>query len=104
MRIAASIVFLFRAYFRGLSEGREWGVGSVVVGFGVFGAPRFSAQRSQNPLKSVFWDLWTENRGAPETPNPTTTDPTPHSRPSEFRQYSTTVAQLSPLSGLERHC
>ena len=26
----------------------EWGVGSVVVGFGVFGAPRFSVQRSQN--------------------------------------------------------
>ena len=30
------------------SEGREWGVGSVVVEFGVFGAPRFSVQRSQN--------------------------------------------------------
>ena len=30
------------------SEGREWGVRSVVVGFGVFGAPRFSVQRSQN--------------------------------------------------------
>ena len=31
-----------------------------------------------------FGDLWTENRGAPKTPNPTTTDPTPHSRPTDF--------------------
>ena len=49
----------------------------VVVGFGVFGAPRFSVQRPQSPLKQAFWDLWTENRGAPKTPNPSTTDPTP---------------------------
>ena len=41
----------------GQAEGREWGVGSAVVEFGVFGAPRFSVQRSQNPLKQVFWDL-----------------------------------------------
>ena len=32
------------------SVGRECGVGSVVVGFGSFGAPRFSVQRSQKPL------------------------------------------------------
>ena len=31
-----------------------------------------------------FGDLWTENRGAPKTPNSTTTDPTPHSRPSDY--------------------
>ena len=31
-----------------LSEGRKWGVRSVVVGFGVFGSPRFSVQRSPN--------------------------------------------------------
>ena len=37
------------------SEGREWGVGWIMVGFqGFFGAPRFSVQRSQNPLKYVF--------------------------------------------------
>ena len=29
------------------SEGRKWGVRSVVVEFGVFGAPRFSIQRPQ---------------------------------------------------------
>ena len=29
-----------------LSEGRKWGVRSVVVGLGVFGAPHFSVQRS----------------------------------------------------------
>ena len=48
-----------------------------------FGAPRFLGQRSQNPPKEVFWDLWTEKLGTPKTPNPTTTDPTSHSRPSE---------------------
>ena len=57
------------------SEGREGGLGSIVVEFGTLGAPRFSVQRSQNPLKQVFWDLWTENRGAPKTP----TNSTPHS-------------------------
>ena len=34
----------------GLSEGQEWQVGSVVVGFRVFGAPRFSVQKSQEHL------------------------------------------------------
>ena len=38
-------------------------------------APRFSVQRSQNTYFKGFWDLWTENRGAPKMPNPTTTDP-----------------------------
>ena len=66
------------------SEGRKWGVRSVVVEFGVFGAPRFSVQKSQSPLEIGIWDLWTENRGAPKTPNPTMTDLTPHLRPSEF--------------------
>ena len=45
------------------SEGREWGVASVVVGFGVFGAPQFSVQRSQNPSKisilgPLDWKSW----------------------------------------------
>ena len=35
--------------------------------------------------KEVFGDLWTENWGAPKTPNPTTTDVTPHLRPSDFQ-------------------
>ena len=67
------------------SEGRKWGVRSVVVEFGVFGAPQFSVQRSQIPIFKVFWDLCTENRGAPKTPNSTTTDLTPHLRPSDLR-------------------
>ena len=41
---------------------------------------RFSVQRSQ----TTHFNLWTENRGAPKTPNPTTTDPTPHSQPSDY--------------------
>ena len=59
------------------SEGRKWGVRTVVVAFGVFGAPRFSVQRSPNTYLKGFWDLWTENRGAPKTPNATTTDLNP---------------------------
>ena len=57
-------------------RGPQMGVRSVVVEYGVFGAPRFSVQRSQNPLKIgistvfgdvwIFGDLWTENRGAPK--------------------------------------
>ena len=70
-------VFL-RVGFFPLSEGREWGVGSVVVDFGVFGAPRFSVERSQNMCFKGFWNLWKENRGAPKTPNSTTMDQTPH--------------------------
>ena len=31
------------------SEGREWGVGSVVVESAFFGAPRFSVQRPPKP-------------------------------------------------------
>ena len=37
------------------SEGHKWGLRSVVVEFGVFGAPRFSVQRPQNPLKIGIW-------------------------------------------------
>ena len=75
----------FATRFARITEGRECGVGSVVVDFRVFGAPRFSVQRPRDPLQSVVWDLWTENRGAPKTRNSTMTDPTPHSRPSENR-------------------
>ena len=39
------------------------GLDSVAVGFRVFGAPRLSVHSSQNPLKQVFWDLWTEIGG-----------------------------------------
>ena len=49
------------------------------------GRPDSQFRGPQNPSKQIFWDLWTENRGAPKTPNSTTTDPTPHSRPSECR-------------------
>ena len=67
-----------------MSEG-EWGVGSVVVEFRVFGAPRFSVQRSQNTYFKRFWDLWTESQGALKTGNSTTTDRTPHSWPSDIK-------------------
>ena len=48
------------------------------------GGPDFQSRGPQIPIFKGFWDLWTQNRGAPKTPNPTTTDPTPHLRPSEM--------------------
>ena len=36
-----------------------------MVGFCGFGVPRFSVQRSQNPFKQAFWDLWAKI-GAPQ--------------------------------------
>ena len=54
---------------------------------GVFGAPRFfSPEIPKYLFFKGFWDLWTENRGRPQKtpPNSTTTDLTPHLRPSEF--------------------
>ena len=33
----------------------KWGVRFIVVEFGIFGAPRFSVQRSPNPLKIGIW-------------------------------------------------
>ena len=62
------------------------GVRSVVVEFGVFGAPRFSVRWGLPKYLFLkgFGDLCKENRGAPKTPNSTTTDLTPHLRPSEM--------------------
>ena len=51
---------------RTFSEGRKWGVRSVVVEFGVFGAPRFSIQRSQNPLKIGIWGPLDWKSGSPK--------------------------------------
>ena len=47
-RLAIKFPEFSKFYF---SEGRKWGVRSVVVEFAVFGAPRFSVQKPQNPLK-----------------------------------------------------
>ena len=54
-----------------------------MVGFRVFGAPRFSVLTSQHTYFKGLRDLWAENRGAPKMRNPTTTDPTPF-RPSDL--------------------
>ena len=51
----------------------------------LLGRPDFQSSGPQIPIFRRLRDLWTENRGAPKTPNPTTTDPTPHSRPSETK-------------------
>ena len=48
-----------------------------LLGFRVFGAPRFAVQRSQNAYFKGFCGLWTGNRGAPKMRKPTTTVPNP---------------------------
>ena len=48
------------------SEGREWGVGSVVVEFGVFGAPRFSVQSSPKPFKTSILGALEWKSGRPK--------------------------------------
>ena len=51
-------------------RGRKWGVRYVVVEFGVFGAPRFSVQRSQNPLKIGIWGALDWKSGRPKNAKP----------------------------------
>ena len=41
------------------------------------GRPNFQSRGPLIPNFKEFWDLWTGNRGAPKTPNSTTTDLTP---------------------------
>ena len=45
------------------SEGREWGVGSVVVGSEIL------AQNICKSFKARAWGLWAENRGKTESPS-----------------------------------
>ena len=47
------------------------------------GRPDFQFRGPQIPIFEGFWDCVQKNRGAPKTANPTTTDPTPHLRPSD---------------------
>ena len=66
-----------------LPEAVKWGMGWVVVGTAVFGAPRFCIFLWKN---AVFSRVLARNRGAPKTAVPTTTHPIPHLTPSEFFQ------------------
>ena len=52
------------------------------------GRPDFQSRGPQIPIFKGFWDLWTEDRGAPKTPNSTMTDLTTHLRPSEPQECS----------------
>ena len=69
-----------------------------------WGAPIVSPEVS-NTYFEGFWYLWTENRGAPKTPNPTTTDLTSHLRPSEFslRNWPISSADfpMTPMEGTD---
>ena len=51
------------------SEGRKWGVRSVVVEIGVFGAPRFSVQRSPNTYFERVLGLLDGKSGRPKNAN-----------------------------------
>ena len=54
------------------------------------------------PIFKGFWHLWTENRGAPKTPNSTMTDLTPHLRPHLRTGTGWSVFLLRFLFGLAR--
>ena len=71
------------------SEGRKWGVRSVMVGFGAFlGRPDFQSRGPQIPIfKRVLGPLDGKS-GRPKNANPATTDPTPHLHPSEQLKLS----------------
>ena len=56
------------AHHGGYQKAENGEFGSVVVGFRVFGAPRFPSPEVPKPFKiSIVWPLWTEHRGTPET-------------------------------------
>ena len=70
----------------GLSEGREWGVGCVVVG-SAFWAPQIVFPKPLQTLRNKGLGASGLKIGAPQKRRfkSRTTDPTPHSQPSEFR-------------------
>ena len=72
-----------------MSEGREWEFGSVVVGFRVLGRPDLP---SRGPKMLILKGSGTfgQKIGRPKNANPTTTDPIPHSRPSDNVQTTRT--------------
>ena len=55
----------------------------------VWGAPILSPEVPKYLFLKGFGDLWTENRGAPKTPNSTTTDLAPHLRPKDVETLET---------------
>ena len=61
----------------------RWGVGSVVVESAFLGRPDFQSRGPQTLILKGFGAIWGKHRGRPKNADPTTTDPTPHSRPSE---------------------
>ena len=86
-----------RPYFRGpkrnkvWSEGREWGVGSVVVG-SAFGAPWIFAPRRSETLQNKGFQASGLQIGTPKNADPTTTDPPPH--PPVLRAVQTQTSCL----------
>ena len=66
------------------SEGRKWGVGSVVVESAFLGRPDFQSRGPKTLILKVSERFGANIWGAPNA-DPTTTDPTPHVRPSDER-------------------
>ena len=67
-----------------VSEGGKWGMGWVVVGTAVFGAPRFCIFLWKN---EVFSKFLAQNWGATKKAVPTTTHPIFHLTPSEKNKH-----------------
>ena len=74
-----------------LSEGINWGMGRVMVGTAVFGAPRFLAKTLEN---TAFFHKKMQNRGAPKTAVPTTTHPIPQLTTSYFENAQNSARKV----------
>ena len=74
---------IFRSLDLGFQRAANGGSDPSWLNLAFLGRPDFPSRGPQIPIFKGFWGLWTENRGAPKTPNSTTTDLTPHLRPSE---------------------
>ena len=80
------------------SEGLEWGVGSVVVESAFWGRPDFQSRGLKTLTLKGFGAIWGKNLGRPKNADPTTTDPTPHSKPSDWTCYRDHLGPSGPKS------
>ena len=80
------------------SEGREWGVGSVVLGSAFLLCPDFHTRCPKFLFWKGFERLRAEVWGVPKA-DPATTDPTPLSRPSEHRRTAQRRGRKGEVKG-----
>ena len=80
---------------RPLSEGREWGVRSMVVESAFLGRPGLKKGPKTLVLKG-FGAIWGKDLGRPKNADPATTDPMPHSRPSDLNCKTALFVSFAP--------